>query len=544
MTRLTGCIALLLGLIPFLACGVPDDGVPGVEAAPTAAREATLAAPYILQPSAGTATVEWTDSSAAGGSALVLHSTGSSTTFTVSSSIPTGAYTVVLRTKAYYYLDWPRISVQVKGQPRGERTLTSTTFTSVSLGDQLLHPGDTVSITFLNDAYNGTSDTDRNVSVDELWLTPVVYSGPLVITQGGTYTGNWESLDANVPAVQVRTSAPVIIDNANIRGRGHLITANFTRANVTVRNTRGHGLHPNVAGRARGRFLQAEEFNNLRVERCDFSSTSGMYFRAWRGTLASETIKIVGNRARNIDGRMANATGGHDPAANDYVQFVQFNDVRNIPNVEIAWNEVINEPFVSRVEDNVSIYMSSGTSTNPIRIRDNFIKGGYPTDPLTQGYSGGGIMLSDGSSSTVAGACGYVHAYGNVVISTTNYGIAISSGHDNLAYGNRIISSGRLPDGRVPQAQNVGLYIWDIHGDAQYGTFFNNVARDNQINWTKINPSTGTVGENAWWLPDCAPGACTNNQDLTGAATLADEQTEHTGWLTRVAQQGITLGAP
>src|SRR5687767_9686775 len=34
---------------------------------------------------------------------------------------------------------------------------------------------------------------------------PVVYSGPLVITRGGTYRGNWESLDPDVPAVTVRT---------------------------------------------------------------------------------------------------------------------------------------------------------------------------------------------------------------------------------------------------------------------------------------------------------------------------------------------------
>jgi hypothetical protein len=534
-------------LIPFLACGVPDDGAPGAEA-PASAAEAPLAAPYTLQASgggSGTGASVLSDSSAAGGSALLLHSTGGAATFTVSSSIPTGAYTVVLRARAHYYLEWPRVSVQVKGQPRDERTITSTTYTSLPLGDQLLHPGDTFVITFLNDAYGGSSSTDRNAIVDELWLTPVVYSGPLVISQGGTYTGNWESLDATVPAVQVKTSEPVIIDNANIRARGHLITANFTRANVTVRNTRGLGLHPNVAGRAKGRFLQAEEFNNLRVEKCDFTSTSGMYFRAWRGTLASETIKILGNRARNIDGRKADASGGYDPAANSYVQFVQFNDVRSIPNVEIAWNEVINEPFVSRVEDNISIYKSSGaSSTNPIRIHDNFIQGGYPTDPLTQSYSGGGIMLSDGSSTTVADACGYVHAYGNVVISTTNYGIAISSGHDNLAYNNRIVSSGRLPDGRIPQAQNVGLYVWDLHDNTQYGTFFNNVARDNQINWTKINPSTGTVGENNWWLPDCESGTCTNNQNMTGVATLDDEATEHTNWLARVAQQGIKLGAP
>lgn len=46
------------------------------------------------------------------------------------------------------------------------------------------------------------------------------YSGPVVITKGGTYTGNWESRDTNVPAIEVNTDQPVVIINSNIRGAG------------------------------------------------------------------------------------------------------------------------------------------------------------------------------------------------------------------------------------------------------------------------------------------------------------------------------------
>ncbi len=35
--------------------------------------------------------------------------------------------------------------------------------------------------------------------------------------KGGTYSGNWESLDSRTPAVSVQTSEPVIIENSNIR---------------------------------------------------------------------------------------------------------------------------------------------------------------------------------------------------------------------------------------------------------------------------------------------------------------------------------------
>ena len=49
------------------------------------------------------------------------------------------------------------------------------------------------------------------------------WSSPIVITEGGTYSGNWQSTDAKTPAVTVATTAPVIIENAHIRSAGSLI---------------------------------------------------------------------------------------------------------------------------------------------------------------------------------------------------------------------------------------------------------------------------------------------------------------------------------
>jgi hypothetical protein len=383
------------------------------------------------------------------------------------------------------------------------------------------------------------------------WANPVLrnctaaipYGGPIVITQGGTYTGNWESQDATIPAVQVKTSEPVILENANIRSRSTLITANFVRAHLTVRDVRATALNPNNTTKHPGRFLTAEEFNHLVVENNELTGTSGIYLRAWLGNPATDTVRILRNRVRNIDGRYSNGSNGY---RNDFyrVQFVQFNAVRHIPNVEIAWNEVINEPFQSRVEDNINFHVSSGTAQSPIRVHDNFIQGGYDADPINAGYSGGGILLCDGSSPTVADACGYVQAFRNVVVSTVNYGIAISAGHDNIAYENRVVSSGRMPDGRIPKAQNVGMYVWDLHGDSsKYNppTFFNNVIRDNQVVWTKVDPVTGNTSNNPWWIPHCAAGACPN-QALPSPFTLEGEKAEHSAWLARVAQQGITVG--
>ena len=54
-------------------------------------------------------------------------------------------------------------------------------------------------------------------------------------------------------------------------------------------------------------------------------------------------------------------------------------------------------------------------------------------------------------------------AFNNTVVSTTNYGIAISAGHDleYLQQPHRLVgrAAGRTHD----RSQNVGAYVWDIH---------------------------------------------------------------------------------
>src|SRR5690606_34150354 len=159
---------------------------------------------------------------------------------------------------------------------------------------------------------------------------------------------------------------------------------------------------------------------------------------------------------------------GLGPKENGFksVQFVQFNQVRNISHAEIAWNEVINEPYNSRVEDNINIFRSTGTESSPILIHNNFISGGYTIRPELSGefteqgyqhswkYSGGGILLGDGSGNNKGDLSAHVRGYQNQVINTTNYGIAVYSGIDIQYYRNRVLSSGYLPDGQYSANQN------------------------------------------------------------------------------------------
>ena len=60
----------------------------------------------------------------------------------------------------------------------------------------------------------------------------IAYKGPIIISKGGTYSGNWQSLNPNIPAVRIRTSQPVIIQNSNIRSADSCIDVFGYKANA------------------------------------------------------------------------------------------------------------------------------------------------------------------------------------------------------------------------------------------------------------------------------------------------------------------------
>ncbi|PYE55759.1 NPCBM/NEW2 domain-containing protein [Deinococcus yavapaiensis] len=370
--------------------------------------------------------------------------------------------------------------------------------------------------------------------------TTIQYSGPIVIKQGGTYTGNWESLNPDVPAVSVQTDQPVTIVNSNIRGRGDLIRGWWM--DLTVRNTNGYGLNPNRYDLHAGRFVAAENLKNLVLENNLLDNTGGIYINVFNGSAAAgQTVKILRNKVKNINGRKSDGANGYLNTGY-YLQFVQMSKVRDIANAEIGWNEVINEPNKSFLEENINLYATSGTAASPIRIHDNFIKGAYAINPSTNTqYSGGGILVGDGSMDGPGSVGAYVDVYRNQVVSTSNQAYAISGGHDHRFFENRAVSSGRLPDGSIIAAQNVGAYVWDAMNGAGVGIWYNNTLRDNLIGWTRIN-SAGTTWFNNYWLPSCTTALCYNNQNWSGAVTLDTEAQEYQVWLNKLTQNGVAVG--
>ncbi|QCR22098.1 PA14 domain-containing protein [Pontibacter sp. SGAir0037] len=358
------------------------------------------------------------------------------------------------------------------------------------------------------------------------------YSGPFVITKGGTYTGNWESRDSEVPAVEIKTSEPVTIINSNIRGAGYLIKSWSYRANITVRNTNGYGLPPTPwrSYKKPRRFLIVDDFRNVVVENCYMEGTAGIALSvrySGNGT-ESETIKIRYNKAKNIDGRVY---GGMEIS-----NFVKFNFRGEVPHAEIAWNEVFNEPNNSLVEENINLYNSRGTPHSPIRIHNNFLKGAYPIPATASVYSGGGILSDspqDGKSDPKSMVTAHLKVYENHTVNIGQHNYGIASGNNIEVYNNRAINSGLFDDGTPMNTYNNGLYGYDYY---KTGATFNNVMRDNVIG---VMRKDYRVESN--YFPD-GTVKDVNNTFLPGKITKQDEINEYNTWLQKVQRNGLTIG--
>ena len=350
------------------------------------------------------------------------------------------------------------------------------------------------------------------------------YKGPITITQGGTYSGNWQSFDPNVPAVNITTTDPVVIENSSVKGPGQLIDAEYGGTNLTVRNTYGYGIDPNGTEDAAGEFVKVYKPNNLSVEHCYTDNIGGVYVSGDR--TRPQSLKIRYNRAHNVNGHLNSGN-------NVIAHYIQLDKVQNTPGVEIAWNEVINEPYNSKSAEIINVYLSSGTPDSWISIHDNYIQGSYTGDPGNNPDGGGGILLGDGGGEGTD-APAFVEAYNNQVISTTNIGIATEAGHDTEFYNNRIISSGILSDGTRIAGQNVGMTIYNLYST---GAFYNNSEHDNTVGWV------GRYGgRNDWWFPDCSSNNCTNYTALPNPITLDTENAEYQIWLDKLSSNNVTVG--
>ncbi len=349
----------------------------------------------------------------------------------------------------------------------------------------------------------------------------VEWSAPIVISQGGTYSGNWRSTDGTTPAVTVATTAPVVIENAHISSTGGLIKITVAGADVTVRNSVGAAVNSSVKGQANGVFLDASSPARLDVENNYVENAGGgVLVHGYSGNRdGQQTIVIRANRARNLNGLSS---------------FIELDKVQAVPGVDVGWNEVINYPGHSLVADNIALKSSSGTPNQPLEIHDTYIQGAYPSAAAQANYDGGGIKTEGSPNDSAQQAPAFNNIHDNQVIGTLNYGIKFTAGHDNIAANNRVISSGMLADGTKLAAQHVGMANGD--SNASENTY-NNTMRDNLIGWTCRNS----------WCKDqsfpASPGDYSANSVLAPqTVTPAMENNEYQLWLNKTASAGIAVG--
>ena len=186
---------------------------------------------------------------------------------------------------------------------------------------------------------------------------------------------------------------------------------------------------------------------------------------------------------------------------------VQISNCYGLIGATIAWNQIINQPGNSRVEDNIDIYETSGTSSSPILIHDNYVDGAYNIDPTNAlggnwNYYGSGINAGEGDTNILSQAPAYVQAYNNIIVSTSGIGMIISSGNNISLTNNIIIFSGKLPNGNTiyesPNNGNLGVSIWNEYGQSS-SVFFNNSGSGNTIGY--VYPP-GPGGRNDSWTPN------------------------------------------
>ena len=375
----------------------------------------------------------------------------------------------------------------------------------------------------------------------------IQWSGPLTITQGGTYSGNWKSTDPQISAVTIATTDPVVIQNSYVTGPNDLIDDPYYGNNLTVKNVIGIGVNPNVIGQANGVFVDAQNPVLLDVEHCYFESVRfGVYVRGYGGNRdGTETITILNNRGRNIIGLESDGNNGYLPGESlwQWAHAFQLGTMASVPGIQIAWNEIVNYPYQSLVNENINMYDAGGTASSPAETHDNYIQGAYGYNPAVDAYNGGGFTTDGSGSDTVATASSFNNVYNNQIVGTVNIGIEFGAGHDNVAYNNKVISSGVLSDGTKIFAQNVGLSLYDVYGNIQNGSMYNNNMYGNTVGWMCWAARCAWDGyRNDEYFPNNNGYYATNQSITANPITFEAESAEYPAWLAKISANGMVVG--
>ena len=222
-------------------------------------------------------------------------------------------------------------------------------------------------------------------------------------------------------------------------------------------------------------------------------------------------------------------------------------DVRDVPGIEIAWNEFIHEPFKGSIGDSININDTSGIPGSPALIHDNYIQGGWDSDPRKGdefSYFGSAITTDGQFQTDPRFTVSFIKIFENQAVGFGNLGISTSLGHDIEMYHNRAVSDGQLDDG-TPAATRYSIGIQHMNWRQNPpDVFFNTSVHDNLSGVRTLYDGQPIRFDYHFAVP---PTVAVNNERWfpsgTTAPTKLDEQNELIRWKEKLTKAQITLGA-
>lgn len=383
----------------------------------------------------------------------------------------------------------------------------------------------------------------------------------LDITVAGTYSGgNFQSLVNTAAAIRVSPNivGDVFIRNVRVRSRGDGIRLG-SGTDHYINNVIGFGDHPGVAASQQGSFCIGQTPKGVTLQG---ALTEGWSFSLLVNGGASTLVQRMvmrGVRAMNMDARQTTAGGYNQVRGGTLAHTFQADNVYKCPEMDIEYNEAIQEYGVGVTEDAFNVYMSSGTAARPYRMRYNLAYGGFPldgtADPATAlGAASGCAFIHDGPNTTDPTNHGFGRVNYNTAIGWANASFALAAGQNMEWDRNEGYTSGWIPNGTgvgsvTMRACNVGMYMANQY-PLTAGSFDNLNAHDNSMMHVERPLSANQPGGGTYNNTYSFTGAGTRgnvatvgNVNAAGAdQDLSRETTEYMNWWLRASQAGAPMG--
>jgi len=279
------------------------------------------------------------------------------------------------------------------------------------------------------------------------------------------------------PSGPIRLSSGQTISGLHITNPNGPCISGYGVSNVRITNSK---IGP-CATSSQGVGIYLESSSNARIDHVLFDDVASAFYAMGGGS----NFVFEQNVARRIRGPMPRG------------QMVQFNSVYGAGHrISCNVSDLTSPAYLAGPEDHISIYRSGGTSTSPIDISYNKIRGGGPST------NGGGILAGDGGSD-------HVVIRDNILVHPGSYGVAIAGGSNIKLLRNRVYANNVYP------WSNIGAYVWAQAGVGCSG---------HEVQGNNIFARSSSGALNAFWNGgNCGSitGLANNTFTMSGGTTLS-----------------------